>query len=77
MNAIEKRLAKLEKELTGKNNSIGEKLYITVRDEKYLYMLEDDYLTEHHPGYRSYIRIFLPDNGRGGTDVKPYTISTE
>ena len=42
-------------------------------------MLEDEYLDEHYPGYKKYIKIYLPDNGRRikNIEFKPYTISEE
>ena len=63
MTALERRLAQLEQKMNLKNEST-KRLSVIIFDERYVDILTPEFLQEHYPGFRDYLTLYLPDNGR-------------
>ena len=79
MKSVMTRLKLVEERLIAKTDKSQKRLVIRISDSKYSDKFTDEYLEEHYPGYKQYLTICIPDNGRGlsFTDGKPYTIREE
>ncbi|HEX9970693.1 MAG TPA: hypothetical protein VGD14_01355 [bacterium] len=75
MKTIETRIKQLEDKLMLSTDKSNKRLSIRIFDEKYINLFTNAYLNEHYPGYKDYLTLYLPDNGRvKNKEPRPYVL---